>query len=79
MELQRISHVLEDLQITLHDFHEIVDDTVSFSLKYGITIYDASYVALAKALNDLLYTADEKLLYKVKDLSYVKHIKDISY
>nr|WP_253823062.1 type II toxin-antitoxin system VapC family toxin [Acidianus sp. RZ1] len=35
---------------------------MSFSLKYGITIYDASYVALAKTLNDVLYTADGKIV-----------------
>jgi hypothetical protein len=49
---------------------------ISISLTYGITLYDSAYVALGKVLNDKVYTADEKLLRRVKDLPFVFHIKD---
>ena len=37
------------------------------AFKYGITLYDASYVALSLTLDRELYTADEKLIRKVQD------------
>jgi len=45
-------------------------------MRKGITIYDASYVALALIEEADLYTADEKLLMKTRDLRIVKHLKD---
>jgi len=39
-------------------------------------IYDSAYVALGKVLGDKVYTADEKLLRKVKELPFVLHIRD---
>lgn len=78
VELLEIAKTLDEMQITLHDFSEIMAESISISLKYGITIYDASYIAVAKSLNDTMYTADEKLLYKVKGLQFVKNVKDFS-
>lgn len=75
-ELKEVSKILSDFQITLHSFDEISDEVSYLSSKYGITIYDASYIALGKVLNDKVYTADEKLLRKVNDLPFVIHIKD---
>ncbi|BFH74075.1 type II toxin-antitoxin system VapC family toxin [Sulfurisphaera javensis] len=63
-ELKEVSKILSDFQITLHPFDEISDEVSYLSSKYGITIYDASYIALGKVLNDKVYTADEKLLRK---------------
>ena len=40
--------------------------TASIALENGITVYDASYVVLAKVLDTVLYTADERLLGKLK-------------
>ena len=39
-------------------------------------IYGSAYVALGKVLGDKVYTADEKLLRKVKELPFVLHIRD---
>jgi hypothetical protein len=63
-------------QITLYPLDEILNDTISLSLKYGITIYDSAYISLGKVLGEEVYTADEKLLRKVSDLPFVHHIKD---
>ncbi|RLG37281.1 MAG: PIN domain nuclease, partial [Thermoproteota archaeon] len=41
---------------------EYADLVVELSLSRGITIYDASYAALALHLDSPLYTADERLL-----------------
>ncbi len=45
---------------------EVAEKTISIARKYDISIYDASYMALAESLNVKLVTADEKLLEKVK-------------
>ncbi len=76
VELLSISKILDDFQINYFNYYDLYEEMVSLSLKYGITIYDSAYIALGKVLNDEVYTADEKLLRKVKDLSFVKHIKD---
>lgn len=75
-ELQEVARILSDFQITLYDFEKIMDEISKISLTYGITIYDSAYVALGKVLGEKVYTADEKLLRKVKDLPFVIHIRD---
>lgn len=47
--------------------------TVEVALRSDVTIYDASYVALARSLNTVLYTADEELVENFTDVA--KHIK----
>ena len=74
-ELQEVGKILSDFQITLYPLDEILNDTVSLSLKYGITIYDSAYISLGKVLGEEVYTADEKLLRKVGYLPFVHHIK----
>ena len=41
---------------------ELLHDTLDLALEYGITAYDASYVALSENLRIPLITADRKLL-----------------
>lgn len=61
------------IQIKLYPVEEWMSQAVMLAYDYGLTVYDASYVALANHLNCLLYTADSKLLQKIK-LGSVKHI-----
>lgn len=75
-ELEEIGKILADFQLTLYDLEDITRDAVSLSLIYGITLYDASYIALGKVLDQKVYTADEKLLRKVRDLGFVLHIRE---
>jgi len=36
--------------------------TIGAAFRYGLSIYDAAYIALAERLDTVLYTADESLL-----------------
>ena len=47
-------------------------------MRNGLTIYDGSYLALAKSLGGILYTADERLLERLvtEDGRHAKHIED---
>lgn len=50
-------------------------NTIRIAKKYDVTVYDASYVALALMIGAKFYTADEKLIADVK-MPFVRHIKE---
>ena len=45
---------------------------ITLAATYGVTVYDASYVALAQALASLMVTADRKLARAVRKLGLVE-------
>ena len=53
---------------------ELKTKTIALALEHNITIYDASYVALAEKLNTRLYTADNELVEKFPRVAI--HIKN---
>lgn len=53
---------------------KLKEQITEFSMKENITIYDASYIALAQELNTILYTADRELIAKFPRKTL--HIKD---
>ena len=67
-------HAYQFLDIPLKG--EYLREAVKRALKHGITIYDASYLAVAYIRNAILYTADERLIEKVNNPKLVKHIKE---
>ncbi len=76
-ELKYISEALEAYSFTLFSLSgEYASKTLEVSFKNRITIYDASYVALAIIRNTMLYTADEKL-YKKLGKEHSRFVKTI--
>lgn len=74
-ELKEVAKTIEDFQITLYNLQgEFAAKSVELAMRKGLTIYDASYVALAQTLNTELYTADEKLIRKTQRSNIVKHV-----
>lgn len=47
-------------------------ETVVLARKYKVSVYDASYVALARFLGCQFVTADEKLYRRIKDFRFVE-------
>lgn len=47
------------------------------AMEYNLTVYDASYVALAKVQKATLYTADNEMVRNVGQ-AFVKHLKEFS-
>ena len=45
---------------------ELAREAYELGLKYSLSVYDASLIALARRLNDVILTADERLLRAVK-------------
>ena len=76
-ELKKVARILEDYLFTLYELEgAYAEKAVEIAMRKGITIYDASYVALALIEGVDLYTADEKLLTKTEDLKITKHLKN---
>ncbi|MEM3782722.1 MAG: type II toxin-antitoxin system VapC family toxin, partial [Thermofilum sp.] len=50
----------------VHDFVEVLGETVSIAFEKGLTVYDSIYVALAEKLDAVLVTYDKVLLREVK-------------
>lgn len=48
------------------------------AMELDISIYDASYVALAEIATARLVTADEEMVTKAKDLVAVQYLKDLT-
>ncbi len=52
--------------------YEEFSNAMRISRRYGITLYDAAYVELARRLQCDLVTSDKKLYQKVRGLKHVK-------
>ncbi|MEP0790000.1 type II toxin-antitoxin system VapC family toxin [Funiculus sociatus GB2-C1] len=49
---------------------DLMEEAVNIALAYGISAYDASYVALSQQVGATLLTLDEKLVRAVAAASY---------
>jgi len=79
-EMREISEALEAFSFELYYLKgEYVEKTLEVVFKNDITVYDASYIALAIIKDTYMYTADEKLIERLKEeyLKYVRNIKDV--
>ena len=79
-ELKEISEALEAYSLNLYPLKgDYAEKTIEVAFKNDITIYDAAYIALAMIRGTHMYTADEKLVRKMKHRykEYVKSVKDL--
>jgi len=76
-EVRSAVRALEDLAITIYDFKgELASRAVELAYRFGITVYDAAYVALAAMRNATLYTANKEVVVKVSSEN-VKHLSEV--
>lgn len=67
IELKSVATSLDGYQLSLEELRgDLAFKCIQNSLKYGISIYDTSYLSLGELKEALVYTADEKLLRKVE-------------
>lgn len=75
-ELEKLAEALDNYKFgsfsLIGNFAKV---TMDLAVKYNISVYDASYVALAEITNSEFYTADDKLI-KAAKLPFIKHIRD---
>jgi len=66
-ELKDVAVALSSYGIELYSLRgEVAERAVEIAVEEEVTIYDASYVALAVTLNTRLYTADRKLVKRLR-------------
>ncbi|MBS7645776.1 MAG: type II toxin-antitoxin system VapC family toxin [Candidatus Bathyarchaeia archaeon] len=76
-ELKEVSEALDAFSFELYSLRgEYNRRTIEAAYKNNITIYDASYIALATMRNSYMYTADEKLVGELRE-DYRPYIKGI--
>lgn len=67
-DVKKIIKTLIDFQFRIEPFEErIANLTIDLAYQYGITIYDASYIAIGRRNQIKVITADEKLYSKLED------------
>ena len=76
-EVKNALKALEKLGISLYDFEgQLRDTSIELAYRFGITVYDAAYVALAVIQDAVLYTADKEVVAKTS-LENIKHLSEI--
>jgi len=77
-DLIEISRTLDGYQFVEAPLKgDYAEEVARLAMDLGVTVYDASYLALGKVRGIDVYTADEQLLKKVrKKLAFVRHVKD---
>jgi predicted nucleic acid-binding protein len=74
-QVQEALDSLYDLHIKIVEIsQEMIKGAIRLAYSYGITVYDAAFMALAESLKVPFVTADEKLSEKLSDVPYVQHI-----
>ena len=73
-ELKEICLALNKYGFEIHDIEgDLKSKVVEIAYRHNITVYEASYVALAMKLKTVLYTADDELLEKFPKIT--RHIR----
>lgn len=72
---KKLYNAFIDLKFTVYATKKIFTLALSKSIDFDISVYDASYIALAEYLQIPFLTTDKKLLNKVKS-NFVTDLKD---
>jgi len=76
-EIKRIAESLDAYSFDLRSLRgEYAAQAVEAAFENDVTVYDSSYVSLARREGTRLYTGDQKLVQKLKE-PYRKFVKDI--
>ncbi|MHA1667416.1 MAG: type II toxin-antitoxin system VapC family toxin [Candidatus Heimdallarchaeaceae archaeon] len=76
-EMKTIFETIMNYDINLHYMDkELAEEAIKLAKNSDLTIYDSSYLALAKLMDGKLITADEKLI-KNSPKEYKKYVKGL--
>jgi predicted nucleic acid-binding protein len=69
IELAQLAKALLNYRVVLHSLNEnLAENVTQLAHSTNTTIYDAAYVALAEEIGCRFYTADVKLVQKIKNM-----------
>ena len=66
-DVKKIIKALIDFQFRIEPFERVANLTIDLAYQYGITIYDASYIAIGRRNQITVITADERLYSKLEN------------
>ena len=76
-EIRRAVKALSGYRVALHPIlDELGELCVASALKYGVSVYDSSYISLSILFDKTLYTADDRLVAKAKGVNTLHHISE---
>ena len=73
-EVEEIVEAIVSMPIAVETSKALLPLAVDMGLAYGITVYDAVYVSLAKIHETILVTADRKLLETMGKTDFKKYV-----
>ncbi len=73
-EAEEIVDAIVTLPLEIEKSKALLPFAVDLGLAYGITVYDAIYVSLAKVHETILVTADKKLVEIMGKTDFKKHV-----
>jgi predicted nucleic acid-binding protein len=73
-EARHISKLIVDGPFDIYSDRELTGEALRIGLEYGVTPYDASYVALAMKLKTDCATADRKLFEKLRNTALQDYV-----
>ena len=73
-EAEEIVDAIVSLPLEIEKSKALLPFAVDLGLAYGITVYDAIYVSLAKVHETILVTADKKLVEIMRKTDFKKHV-----
>ncbi len=77
-DLEKVGESLARAQIALFPILDgLYIDSVRIAIEYGTTIYDSTYLALAKSTDCNLCTADEKFVKRIEPAENLKLLKNM--
>ena len=77
-DARKACRLLVEAEVELHSIDAgLAGEALDYSLARGVTVYDAYYIVLARRLGAVFYTADEKLLERLKSVEpRVRHVAE---
>ncbi|MGD0728463.1 MAG: type II toxin-antitoxin system VapC family toxin [Candidatus Micrarchaeaceae archaeon] len=78
-EIIEALEVIRDYGFLISELSDkIIDKIAEISIDYDISAYDATFIAYAEDIEAIFYTADQKLLTKVKEIKFVRHFSEFT-
>ena len=79
LQVQEALTSLYDMQISMVEISQgVIMEAIQIAYFHAITVYDATFIAMAKYLKVPFITADEKLIQDLIKIPYVHHISDLT-
>ena len=79
LQVQEALKSLYDMQIRMVEIsHGVIMEAIQLAYFHAITVYDATFIAMAKYFKVPFITADEKLIQDLSKIPYVHHISDLT-